>query len=63
MSDTPRTCICGRELEAGEKKCPSCRRENDSWWKQAAAIGFTVAAAFGSIAIAVLTGGKVRPKV
>lgn len=63
MSDATRSCVCGRELEAEETKCPSCVRADESWWKQAAAIALPILGGLGSIAVVVLTGGKVRPKV
>ena len=57
------TCACGRELEPDERKCPSCTRADASWWKQASAIAIPIVVGLGSLAIRVLTGGKVRPKV
>jgi hypothetical protein len=56
-------CECGRPLQAGEVRCPSCERANQSWWKQAGAIVVSVGVPVAMIVLAIVTGGKVKPKV
>lgn len=63
MLETPKFCRCGRKLEWGETKCPSHVREDEAWWKQAGGIAGSVALAAVTIGLAIVTGGKIRPKV
>jgi hypothetical protein len=63
MPDSAEHCSCGRELEAGETKCPSCFRADESWWKQAGALAGMACLFLGGIAIRILSGGKIKPNV
>jgi hypothetical protein len=49
-------------LQAGEVRCPSCERANQSWWKQAVTIAVAGGGAIATIVLAIVTGGRDKPK-
>jgi hypothetical protein len=59
-------CACGRPLQAGESRCPSCVRANQSSWKQAGAVvgglGF-LGVVLVKAALFVVSKGKIKPSL
>lgn len=60
MSGTTTNCECGRPLQAGEVRCPSCERaKHSARWRE---MQVAVAATVGVVVLAIVTGGKGKPK-
>ena len=56
-------CKCKRPLKAGEKKCPHCEARGHERWKPLLLkVGGTGLTLVASVAIAILTKGKFKPK-
>lgn len=54
-------CECGRPLKPEEAMCPSCTRDNSSFWKQ---VGSAVAAATPIVigcVLFIVSKGKIKP--
>ncbi len=62
MSNDEAMCVCGgRELQPGERLCPSCQRSEraSSWRNVFMAIGSAAVPVIG-VALAVITKGRVK---
>lgn len=65
MTDSLKKCAsCGhlRHIDDKETKCAACLRAEQSFWKQAGLIGIGVIGTLATVALAVLSGGKIKPK-
>jgi len=63
LSGTPKTCQCGNPLRSGKVKCLACElHDQQSWWGKIGLIVAVLVPTILTIAVMLLTGGKVKPK-